>query len=279
VNIFQRIRSLHPGQVAILVLVGVAAVAGLRSVRSKVVRNQRHAEYWLSNLAPEMAAVNDSLEEVNGELDRLGWLVAHQAENDSVDKAKDELRRRRARLEADSARLSGLRAQQPGAGDSLRRVIDVLRQMPDRFNPLVYGATYRELLASLEANRPRLEVDQARLTRRHTELAYLGPGGSPERVRDESRLQLFSLDVVIVAIALSLLGVLWIWFGGQQRTQVAPAEASVAPDSPPSARALNWSRLRANPVIRLVGWLLLILFGIVVFRIAEEVAVTIRSAL
>jgi hypothetical protein len=94
-----------------------------------------------------------------------------------------------------------------------------------------------------------------------------------------TKIRLFSLDAVIAAIALSLIGFLWTWFGGQQRTQVAPAEASVVPESPPTTGGINWSRVTANPVSRVLGWLLLIFLGLVVLRIGEEVVLAIRSVL
>lgn len=91
------------------------------------------------------------------------------------------------------------------------------------------------------------------------------------------KVRLFSLDAITVAIGVSFLSVLWIWFGGQQRTQGAPAEATVVTGSPTSAMGINWSRLAANPAMRLLGWLLVILLGIVVFRIGEEVVLAISS--
>lgn len=92
------------------------------------------------------------------------------------------------------------------------------------------------------------------------------------------KVRLFSLDAAIGAIALSLLSFLWIWFGGQ-RTQLTGAEASVAQESRPTARGITWNRVTANPVVRVLGWLLLILLALIVFRIGEEVVLAIRSVL
>jgi hypothetical protein len=102
------------------------------------------------------------------------------------------------------------------------------------------------------------------------------------RNADADRIVTF--DLIIAAIVALSLGVAWVWFGGRQSAQVQHAHgspslnASHSVGSPTTGSGLNWGRLRAHPLIRLIGWLLLILLGALVFRIGEEVIVAIRSA-
>ena len=123
-------------------------------------------------------------------------------------------------------------------------------------------------------------IDEARLALRLTNLRA-HRDSLHEQLQSEARdrsISLFSIGVVIGALVLAILSVLWIWFGGRRLLITSDA---VEPDTAPSGQSpvRSWGVVWANPMIRFIGGLLLLLLGLVVFRIGAEVASAIRSVM
>lgn len=187
VDIRQRIRRLHPGQLAIILLVAIFVLAVVVSMRSKVAAGKRLNEYLLS----------------------------------------------------------------PALEASIPRLQYTPRPCDDRFS---------SACADLKAHDRLLRFEIA-----------------------EYEVRLFSVDSVIVSMTGLWLLVAWVWFGG--RIAPLPRSEPAASSQPTPAvenkteAGLDWKSLRRHPVVRVIELLLLVILGIVVFRIAEEVMLAIRSAL
>jgi len=96
-NIRERIRHLHPGQVSILVLVGAVCVVGLLLVRAKAARAEGGARFWVSSTAGLLRSVNDSLNDPSNALHNPFDSLVNPGGHAQVTQA---LRQRRAMLDS-----------------------------------------------------------------------------------------------------------------------------------------------------------------------------------
>lgn len=131
-----------------------------------------------------------------------------------------------------------------------------------------------QLTAILDA--PLVQTKQ-RLTVREQQLQTLLSESLARR--NEAGAQLIAVTTVIGAIIATSLSMLWMWFG--TRTPQAPA---LAPPSSPSTSSLptasasqNTSPRPTKAVVRFFTYLLLLVLGIIMFRLGDLLVTAIRS--